>query len=511
MAFEFSYELARSWPTLAWLAQCEPGSDSIRIVHGPGVECRAGWFCEAVWDADFAAGDFDRTDLIFGSGGRCRDEMVTLVAAGSTVDRLQFATRGNATLVSNSLACLLEGIDARLDPAFRGYDELFEQINFGIDQPFPDLPTAGGRIGFTYFHNLVWDGTQLRQAPKPAPSRDFGSFEKYTGFLRGAMQRMGENMSSPERMRPLDWLGTISRGYDSATCVELARDAGLRRVMTHDESRPGIPDDGVAIAEVLKVDCVMVNRLAWRSQPSPPEPLFLAADAQGKELMVAGIPLDLDGMVMLTGQGGDRAWGMEFKSRPLPGASGGQSAMHSLARRWHSGLSLTEQRLHAGYIQLPLPFMGMRQLADLLELSNSPEMAAWDIGGHYSRPICRRILEEAGVRRDMFGTVKTGASIRFLRGEDEWSPDGKRSFFRWLRRHGPEHGMLRRALLEVRSLLLALETALALGRIGPGPVKKRFRRLAFRLARRIKASGLNDLAFVWAIETVRKSYRRKDG
>ena len=159
----------RTWPSLAWLARCEAGSRSIRALHGPGVECRSGWFCEAVWDEPFAKGDFDRTDLIFGSGGRSRDGTVTLVSAGSTVDRLQFAVHGNATFVSNSLACLLEGIDARLDPAFRGYDELFEQIIVGIDQPFPDLPIAEGRIGFTYFHNLLWDGTQLRQAPKPGP------------------------------------------------------------------------------------------------------------------------------------------------------------------------------------------------------------------------------------------------------------------------------------------------------------------------------------------------------
>lgn len=509
MSFEFSYELPGSWPTLAWMAICEAGSDSIRILHGQGVERGTDWFCEAVWDAAFAEGNFDHTDLVFGSGGRRREAGVTFVSAGSVVDRIQFATRHNCTYVSNSLACLLEGIDAQLDPAFRGYDEFFEHINLGIDQEFPDLPIVGGRIGFTYYHNLLWDGSQLRMTPKPAPRRDFGKFENYTAFLRTALQRIGENMSSPERTRPLDWLGTISRGYDSATCAALAREAGLQRLFTHDESRPGTRDDGLAIAKALNLYCLMVNRLAWKSQPSP-ESFFLAADAQGKEVMVAGTPMGLDGLVLVTGHGGGAAWGKKFKVRRLPSNPPGD-VRQGLARNWHAGLSMTEYRLHAGFIHLPVPFMGLRQLPDLLKLSNSSEMAPWDIGGNYSRPIARRILEEAGVRRDMFGTLQTGASIRFLRGEDAWSPGGKRTLFRWLRRHGPDYGMSLRTMLEVRYLLRGLEIALLLTPQRPEFLRRRFRSIAFRLARQIKKRGFNDLAFVWAIDTVRKSYRLAPG
>ena|SRR5687768_12711048 len=108
MTFEFSFEPTSSWPPLAWLAKCEAGSESIRIIHGLGIEHRTDWFCEAVWDAAFAEGGFDQTDLVFGSGGRCRQGSVTFVSAGSTVDRIQFAVRSNCTFVSNSLAGLLE-------------------------------------------------------------------------------------------------------------------------------------------------------------------------------------------------------------------------------------------------------------------------------------------------------------------------------------------------------------------------------------------------------------------
>lgn len=304
---------------------------------------------------------------------------------------------------------------------------------------------------------------------------------------------MGENMSCPERTQPFAWLGTISRGYDSATCAALAREAGLRRVITHDESRPGTRDDGLIVAKALNLDCVMVNRLAWKSHPSL-EPLFLVADAQGKEIMIAGTPTGLDRVVLVTGHGGDTAWSTD------------SPAGESLARTSHSGLSMSEYRLHAGFIHLPVPFMGLRQLPDLAKLSHSVEMTAWDFGGSYSRPICRRILEEAGVPRDMFGISKTGASIRFLRGEDAWSPGGKRAFFAWLRMHRPDYGMPLRVLLEARCLLLGLDIALLLGRHRPNFLSRRFRSVARALARRIKGSGLNDIAFIWAIDTVRKSY-----
>jgi hypothetical protein len=459
-----------------------------------------------VWDASFVEGSFDQTDLVFGSGGRIRESAITFVSAGSTVDRLQFAMRGNCTFISNSLVCLLEGMEARLDPTFRGYDELFEEIIHGIDREFADLLIVGGRISFTYFHNLIWDGAQIRRTAKPEPQRDFGTFENYTTFLGSAMQRIGENMASRERARPLEWLGTISRGYDGATCAALARDAGLKRVLTYDESRPGIRDDGAAIAAALDLECILVKRLAWKSQPSA-EPLFLSADAQGKEVMLIGAREHLDGVVLVTGHGGDTGWATKFVPRRLPSSPPGKPPRKSLVRSWHSGLSMTEYRLHAGFIHLPAPFMGLRQLSDLLKLSNSAAMASWDIGHPYSRPICRRVLEEAGVPRDMFGTSKTGASIRFLRGEDAWSREGKRRFFRWLRTHGSDYGMPLDNVLGVRSSLFALELALLFNPKRPNFLRSPLRRIASWLASRIQASGLSDLAFIWATDIVQKTYR----
>lgn len=95
------------WPPLAWAAQCSYTNSVINVYHGSHVVVRDAWFCEAIWDKGYEAGGFDLTDLVFGSGGRARDEQVTFVSSGTTVDRLQALTYPKGVWVSNSLACLL--------------------------------------------------------------------------------------------------------------------------------------------------------------------------------------------------------------------------------------------------------------------------------------------------------------------------------------------------------------------------------------------------------------------
>jgi hypothetical protein len=495
MPLAFVYELATHWPRLTWLACCEAGSSSIHVIHGPAVERQAEWFCEAVWDFPFPEGNFDQTDLVFGSGGRCRDAGVIFVSSGSTVDRLQIAVRGNYTFVSNSLVCLCEAVEAQLDPRRQNYSEFFEIINQGIERPLPDLAIAGGSIRFIYHANIGWDGNYVRLMPKPLARRDFTRFDNYVSFMRSALLRIAENLSSPERILPYFWLGTISRGYDSPACAALARTAGLRRVITHDESRPGECDDGIAIASALGLECILVDRLAWKSQTLL-EPLFLAADAQGKEIMIAGAAGELSDKVLITGHGGDTAWSMHR-----------ESCGEFLARSVHSGLSMTEYRLHRGFIHLPVPFMGLRQLPDIAKLSRSAEMKPWNIAGAYSRPICRRLIEEAGVPRELFGMSKTGASIRFLRGEDAWSKRGKRAFFRWLKSKRSKYEVSSQIWIQSQVCFIVLEIALLFGRRRSGVLRKSSQRGSRILAAWIRSHRLNDLAFIWAVETVRSSYR----
>ncbi len=209
--------------------------------------------------------------------------------------------------------------------------------------------------------------------------------------------------------------------------------------------------------------------------------------------MIAGAADELTDKVLIGGQGGGTAWSIHA-----------EPCGEYLARSVHSGLSISEYRLHRGFIHLPLPFMGLRQLPDLAKLSQSAEMKPWDIGGAYSRPISRRLVEDAGVPRGIFGVSKTGASIRFLRGEDAWSKRGKRAFFRWLKSYGHKHRIHSQLWIQAQVSFLALEIALLFSRRSSGRLRRISQRVSRSLAAWIRRHRLNDVAFIWAVETVRR-------
>ena len=82
-----------------------------------------------------------------------------------------------------------------------------------------------------------------------------------------------------------------------------------------------------------------------------------------------------------------------------------------------SGSSLGEFRLVRDFVHVPVPFIGCRRHEDVWRISNAAGMQPYSIGGHYDRPVARRLLESAGVPRDAFACTSapragTSSSIR---------------------------------------------------------------------------------------------------
>ena len=494
MAIALDYKVVPEWPVLSWLAVCEIDSDRVFVLHGIDVQTKPDWFCEAIWDGVYSEGNFDQTDLIYGSGARCRGNQITFVSSGATTDRLQFLQRDALILISNSLACLLASSAVDPDPQFRGYIELFTSIRRGYKRYDRFVPLRGATAQLVFFQNLEWDGRVLREMPKIIPRRDFSSFERYTAFLDSSLQRLAVNFSSPDRAFTYDWQGSLSRGYDSPTSVALAKEAGLRTALSFHESRPGVRDDGAAIADALSVEMKLVDRLGWQKE-GVWEPLFLSADGQGKEIMVSAAPALLHRRIFVTGHAGDCVWNMNPKC-----------VSTELVRDGYSGLSTTEFRLHCGFIHFPLPYMGMSQMADICRISQSPEMSRWDIGGCYSRPICRRVLEERGVPRDSFGKEKTGASVRFVIGQDPWSFQGHKAFLKWMLSSNVlcQHRWTRRVWLA--TVLTFLRFSLMFGQFAPRTFRQIFDKACDRMVRYLRQWGVEDYAHLWGMECTRQFY-----
>ena len=58
----------------------------------------------------------------------------------------------------------------------------------------------------------------------------------------------------------------------------------------------------------------------------------------------------------------------------------------------------------------------------------SQEMEPWRLGGKYDRPIARRIIEDAGVPRGMFGTKKAASAFYHFYSTADMTPEGRADF-----------------------------------------------------------------------------------
>jgi hypothetical protein len=418
---ELEYQRIGDWPPLAWLAISQ-GPKKMTVAHGSMVETAADRFCEAVWDDDYAKGNFDETDIVAGSGGRRRANSIIFVSSGSTVDRLVYWKSENKLLVSNSIACLLSAAKGDALPEYPHYMRLFQTIVFGLKRYKRWLPTSIGDLRLVYFENLMWDGSKVSIVSKPRPLRDFRSFERYYSFLRQSMRRIAENASAIPRSFPYRAVCTVSSGYDSPAVAVLAGMAGCKRAICIDPAGNGIPEDGASIARLLGLEPEVIGRNEWRRYEFSEIP-FLVGDSTTEAVSLHPLGPRLSGALLFTGNYGGVVWG---KKPPHLGPD--------LVRGDTSGLSHTEFRLWHGYIHCPVPFWGAYQIRDINRIALSDEMRHWDVEGNYSRPIPRRILETAGVPRGMFAVRKLATAV-YCR-EFCFSTSGVGDdYVAWLRRH----------------------------------------------------------------------------
>jgi hypothetical protein len=423
MESNFQYHLHAHWPKLTWVAELADCDSLIHVQCGNGVEQRTDWFCEAVWDGEFEAGDFDQTDIVAGSGARRRDQGVTFVSAGSILDRLHYIELDDRVLVSNSLSALMVESGASIDITYAHYQRDFGTICAGLDRIKGTIRTSKGDINLVYFENLTWDGKQIQIVPKPRPIRDFFDFDKYQEFMQSAMHAVVTNSADPGRTFELDPLVSVSNGYDSPAVAVLASRAGVANAFTIGTDRDGKDDSGIRIGEALGYSVEVFDRNAWKQMEFAEVDCIAGSGAYG-EVTFQGMQERLDGCLLLSGFWGGIIWNRS-NSYVDPDFSGLDGC----------GLCFTEMRLERGFIHCPVPYWGGLQTADLARISQSNEMLPWSIGGRYDRPVSRRIVEEAGIPRDWFGMQKHGSSDKLLTMDNFLLKKSLADYERWIRRN----------------------------------------------------------------------------
>ncbi len=397
---KFDRELVPGLPPLAWLFQAKPEGRG-KLLHGSAVWVHDEGFVEGCLAARGDEDPRDATD-VFGSALSTRGNRWLFVTPSHTLEGLYLYRNARGWSISNSLA-FLTAYHRLVPPWDPRYGATFASLCFGIDDYQKTLwRTAEGEIV-----RLVYDNVELTpngdflltRKPLPPP---FRSFEAYVEHLRETLGLAFANAVSPARSAAYHPLATCSTGYDSASVAALAAPLGCRQALTLRTSRDGQSDSGKPVGELLGLNVSEVDRPERVEGSFEELAEFVSTGMGGEDYCFKGFGPHLDGRMLLTGFHGGRIWGSKAPSAVLPGND-------------LSGSSLQEFRLWKNFIHIPVPMIGAQRHPEIAAISRGPEMAAYRLNNGYDRPIARRILEEAGVPRSLFGQHKRAASVLLFR------------------------------------------------------------------------------------------------
>ncbi|WP_157679868.1 hypothetical protein [Nitrosococcus watsonii] len=398
-----------SAPSLAWCLLIHKNSQAV-LLHGANVETSDLGFVEGAWSGAFIDYAFDKTDTFMGTGGRIRGSTFIVSTPSHSLDRIHYTRCKHSIILSNSLVFLLNQLGDRLDPCNPFYVRDLSSYIGGKNKMRKWIKTLSKRkIYLARIANLeISTDLDVRVIPRQLPviGEDFASF---SDFLSNTVSALAENARDPKRKIKYHPVSTISSGYDSSAAAVLAKKVGCKTCLTIANARDdlneftNLDDSGAPIGDRLGLIVCEFRRDQYLKSADYPEAEFLASGTGGNDVILADAEPKLANSLLFTGFHGDKVWQRNKK----------KVADGDMIRGDTSGSSLLEFRLRTGFIHLPIPCIGATRQTIISEISNSPEMKPWSVGGAYDRPIPRRVVEEAGVPREMFGQEKKAVGQPF--------------------------------------------------------------------------------------------------
>jgi hypothetical protein len=424
-----------SLPKLSWVAEVNRSVGLVTLLHGPAVEVRSTFFIEGVWNGLFEKGEFAESECVFGTGGIISTNGVRFVTSASTVDYLYYIEDESHVRVSNSLPLLLAFINDALDPWCSVYPAICDSVMDGINDYRRDIPTRKGAVRRLMYRNLDVSSKTISESEKRMPPR-FKSFQDYRDYLHENYALIAANARDCARIEPLEICSTQSTGYDTTAVNSIASHYGVDKVFTVSQAKSNFhlahhdagkcpDDDGGEICRSLGLKFIRLNRRAFADEFDD-EHLFYCALHHNQDANLKDIAKHLSKVtLLLTGTYGS-IWDTKkcFSNRVVLDPEMRRSDL--------GGHGFSEFRLVVGFIQLPFPYLGARQMHDILEITESTEMDPWRLGNSYDRPISRRIAEEAGVPRQLFGQSKKGSVVIFSLPAIPYGKALRREFFAYL-------------------------------------------------------------------------------
>jgi hypothetical protein len=461
---------------------------------------------EGCWDGSFSSFDFSDRINFFGSGVIRRGDSWLFCPPCHTFEALYVMVQQGRTSVSNSVVPLFAHVGARPDPRVN-YTRSLVTLAAGVDDAEAVIWRDAARD--LTLHRVLFDNFTVEEGvPRRSRKTETASFPDFDAYRRHLVTTVGAlaaNAADPTRRRRTygRLLSTCSSGYDSPTVTAVAAAAvgtGGVVVLSLRSARGGDDDSGRRVAGALGLACVERDREAAASDGRELE--WLTPGTGGGDYPLSAFEPDLSGgALLLTGGHGDRVW---ERTTPPSGV---------LRRGDATGASVADFRRRAGFLHVPVPFIGALRDAEIHAISNSAEMRPYSVGGSYDRPICRRVLEEAGVPRAWVGQRKRAVATHFSRDARLISPETRAAFEHDLRAGGVLR-RVRRELLAFRAVRVVFRVVRKAIKIAP-PLERPLGWLRDGLEGRFRArenSRYANMLFCWAVErsvaTTRQEARR---
>jgi len=404
-AMRFDIHEIASLPLLAWCARVDPGSETVVVAHGAGVETRGDAFVEGAWNGAFAAMDLAGATSVCGTGGVARSDRVRFVASADQLGPIFSVRRTDSVCVSNSPSFVMTAAGVRPDDLYPFYPyDLLHIFRCGLHCPAGEVRLADGARLCIHYATIVSVDVRGRRRCEAHPLADAPrDFAAYRALLATAVREIVANAGAVARKRRYTPLVSLSRGYDSTACAVLTVEAGGTDAFTYVDARADDPhrDDGTATAQRLGLRCSAHGRWDYLGRASTPVHEF-GYGPTSSSLPLTAAADRLPNRLLVLGEIGDSIWDPRHAC-----------VFDGLSRSWIRftlGLSAIEFRLRVGYLVFAPPSIGARHNRAVHAISTSDAMRAWSIGSRYDRPVPRRIAEEAGLPRGSFGVRKRASS-----------------------------------------------------------------------------------------------------
>lgn len=406
----FSVDSDSSLPALAWL--CEINGAEYRFTVGQGVETGETFIVEGVWDGDFTEARFDEAEHFYGSGARLDSDGVCVFVPPRLCTDYLFVLhdkKKSRTSVSNSFNFIFTVAEISLDGDF--YRTFKSNLNkttneesaLGADRGSPLIAENDHFAMYRMmYHNFTVDmNGNINYMMRIPAKKQISSYTDYKRFILEKIESIIANGTAPERKNPFGTVSMLSTGYDSCATSALCAQCGVKEAVTLDVVVGGHNDCGENIAKALGMECRKVQSPLGKNVPVLKAAMardcdlleFVATAGIGDNVVFKTMEPILKGKIVFSGLYGDGCWSKE---------GNGSGLAHHLPYM----KSRTEFRLRTGYCLVPVPALGAYFPYFLDKINSSPEMDPWRLNNHYDRPIPRRMAEEAGVPRNLFGMRK---------------------------------------------------------------------------------------------------------